>query len=191
MQQGGKAPVAAGAGGAGTVYWITGLAGAGKTTVGGRLCERLRASGRPAVLLDGDRLRTVFDAEQAHAAEDRLRLAKTYGRLCRELAEQGIDVVCATISMFHAVRAWNRAEIARYREIYLRVPRDVLRARDPKGIYARHESGRQPHVVGHDLRPELPLDPDLVIDNDGPITPDAAVELIWNTLVVAHATEDA
>jgi adenylylsulfate kinase len=185
MQQGSKAPSASVACSAGTVFWITGLSASGKTTVAAKLCERLRASGRPVVLLDGDRLRAVLDAEGAHAPEDRLRLAMTYARLCRELAGQGFDVVCATISMFHAVREWNRAEIARYREIYLRVPTDVLRKRDPKGIYARHAKGVQAHVVGHDLQPELPRAPDLVIDNDGPITPDAAVELIWQVLSAA------
>lgn len=162
----------------GTVYWITGLAAAGKTTVATKLCEHLRRSGRPAVLLDGDRLRAVLGAEAAFAPEERRRLAMTYSRLCRELAEQGIDVVCATISMFHAVREWNRAQIDRYCEVFLRVPFDVLRRRDPKGIYARHELGEQKQVVGQDLEPELPRSPDLVIDNDGAMTPDEAVDLI-------------
>ena len=54
--------------------------------------------------------------------DDRRRLALTYGRLAREVASQGIDAVCATISMFHVVREWNRHHIPRYREIYLRVP---------------------------------------------------------------------
>jgi len=175
----------------GTVYWITGLAAAGKTTLATRLWHRLRRSGRPAVLLDGDRLRAVLDAEAAHAPEDRLRLALTYGRLCRELAGQGLDVVCATISMFHAVRDWNRAHIGRYREIYLRIPIAVAHARDPKGIYARHREGVQQHVVGQDLEAELPRSPDLVIDNGGALSPDAAVDLIWETLVDARAGVDA
>ncbi|MCC7047079.1 MAG: adenylyl-sulfate kinase [Alphaproteobacteria bacterium] len=171
-------PALAGHGEQGTVYWITGLAAAGKTTIATKLCERLRRGGRAAVLLDGDRLRVVLDAEAAHAPEERRRLAMTYGRLCRELAGQGIDVVCATISMFHAVRDWNRAQIGRYREIYLRVSPEVLRRRDPKGIYARHARGAQQQVVGQDIEPELPHAPDLVIDNDGAMTPEAAVDLI-------------
>lgn len=169
----------------GSVYWITGLAAAGKTTVAARLCDRLRAAGRPAVLLDGDRLRVVLGAEAAYAPEDRLRLAMTYARLCRELAGQGIDVVCATISMFHAVRDWNRAEIPRYHEIYLRVPDEVLRRRDPKGLYGRHRQGLQAQVVGQDLAPELPRAPDLTIDNDGAVTAEDAVERIWTTQVAA------
>ncbi len=163
----------------GTVFWITGLAAAGKTTLASLLCERLRRSGRVAVLLDGDRLRAVFGAQAAYAQEDRRHLAFTYARLCREIAAQGPDVVCATISMFQAVRDWNRANIGDYREIYLRVAPEVLRARDPKRLYARHAQGALPFVVGQDLAPELPRDPDLVIDNDGGLTPDQAVDLIW------------
>ena len=142
-------------------------------------------AGRPVVLLDGDRMRVVLDVQDAYAPEDRLRLAMTYARLCRELAGQGIDVVCATISMFHAVRDWNRAEIPRYREIFLRVPAEVLKHRDPKGIYARHRQGLQVQVVGQDLAPELPRAPDLTIDNDGAVTPEDAVERIWATQVAA------
>lgn len=163
---------------AGTVYWVTGLAAAGKTTVATALCDRLRARGRAAVLLDGDRLRAVLDAGEAYGPEDRRRLAMTYARLCRELAGQGFDVVCATISMFHAVRDWNRAEIACYREIYLRVPAEVLAGRDPKGLYARHRAGTMPQIVGQDLAPELPRAPDLTIDNDGALTPDQVVDRI-------------
>jgi len=173
------------ASGPGTVYWITGLSAAGKTTVATGLCNRLRDAGRTAILLDGDRLRDVLGAGDAFDPADRLRLAMTYARLCRELAGQGVDVVCATISMFHAVRDWNRANIARYREIYLRVPADVLSRRDPKGIYARHRSGLQDQVVGRDLVPELPRNPDLTIDNDGAVTPADAVERIWSTQVAA------
>lgn len=169
----------------GSVYWITGLAAAGKTTVATRLCARLRAAGRPVVLLDGDRMRAVLGARDAYAPEDRLRLAMTYARLCRELAGQGIDVVCATISMFHAVHDWNRAEIPQYHEIYLRVPAEVLMHRDPKGLYARHRQGLQAQVVGQDLAPELPRSPDLTIDNDGAVTLEDVVERIWSTQVAA------
>jgi len=170
----------------GTVYWITGLAAAGKTTLATILWQRLRGAGVSTVLLDGDRLRVVLDAEAAHAPEERRRLAMTYARLCRELAGQGLDVICATISMFHQVRDWNRANIARYREIYLRVPADVLGQRDPKGIYAQYRQGGLKHVVGQDLATELPRAPDLVIDNDGSLSPDAAVDLIWRSLVTAR-----
>ena len=121
---------------AGRVFWITGLSGAGKTTLGRELWGRLRAAGRPATFLDGDALRSVIAEDLGHSADDRRRSAMRNARLSRLLAEQGADVVCATISLFHEVHRWNRENIPGYREIYLRVPIDELRRRDSKGIYS-------------------------------------------------------
>ena len=167
---------------AGTVYWITGLSGAGKSTVAALLARRLRAHGRPVLQLDGDILRDIFSPAAGHDAEDRLRLARAYGRLCREVAAQGIDVVCATISMFHAVRQWNRDHIPGYREIYLKVPLSELERRDSKGLYKGAREGGANNVVGVDLQAELPEAPDLTVENHG-ISPEAAVERIWKACV--------
>src|ERR1700675_1668824 len=132
----------------GRVFWITGLSGAGKTTLGLELSSRLRAAGRRVTFLDGDALRSVIAEDLGHSLDDRRRSAMRNARLCRLLAEQGVDVVCATISLFHEVQRWNRKNITGYREIYLRVPMDELRRRDTKGIYARAENGNGRDVVG-------------------------------------------
>ena len=155
-----------------TVFWITGLSGAGKSTVADLLAIRLRAIRRPVLRLDGDVLRSIFAPEAAHGAEERLLLAMSYGKLCREVAEQGIDVVCATISMFHAVQRWNRQHIANYREIYLRVPIDELRRRDTKGLYGSVLRGDAANLVGVDIAAEFPENPDLTIENHATVSPD-------------------
>lgn len=162
----------------GTVYWITGLSGAGKSTVAALLAKRLRAHGRPVLQLDGDILREIFSPAAGHHAQDRLRLAQAYGRLCREVAAQGIDVVCATISMFHAVRKWNRENIPAYREIYLKVPIAELERRDTKGLYQAAREGNTKNVVGIDIHAELPEAPDVTVENHG-ISPETAVDRIW------------
>jgi phosphohistidine swiveling domain-containing protein len=94
------------------------------------------------------------------------------------LAEQGTDVVCATISLFHEVQRWNRENIPGYREIYLRVPIDELRRRDSKGIYARAQRGDARDVVGLDVAAEAPEKPDLVVDNYGALDVATAVDRI-------------
>ena len=99
-------------------------------------------------------------------------------RLCRLLASQGADVVCATISMFHEVQRWNRENISGYREIYLRVPLDELRRRDSKGIYAAGQRGDAQDIVGVDVPAEFPEAPDLVLDNYGELDIATAVERI-------------
>lgn len=163
----------------GIVWWITGLSGAGKTTVSRVVRDGLSLSGRTAVLLDGDAMRAVLGDTAAHGQDDRRRLAMTYARLARELAAQGIDVVCATISMFHEVRAWNRGNVRRYVEIYLRVPLSELERRDPCGLYTRARRGEAADVVGIDVPFEEPDAPDLVIDNFGAVTAEeAAVRIL-------------
>jgi adenylylsulfate kinase-like enzyme/phosphohistidine swiveling domain-containing protein len=162
----------------GRVFWITGLSGAGKTTVGRELSSRLRAAGHPVVFLDGDALRAVIAEDLGHSAGHRRRSAMRNARLCRLLSAQGADVVCATISLFHEVQHWNRENIPGYREIYLRVPIDELRRRDSKGIYAAAQRGDARDVVGLDVTAEAPETPDLVLDNYGPLDVATAVDRI-------------
>jgi adenylylsulfate kinase-like enzyme/phosphohistidine swiveling domain-containing protein len=162
----------------GRVFWITGLSGAGKTTLGLELSSRLRDAGRRVTFLDGDALRSVIAEDLGHSTGDRRRSAMRNARLCRLLAEQGADVVCATISLFHEVQRWNRENIPGYREIYLRVPIDELRRRDNKGIYAGAQRGDTRDVVGIDVAAEVPEAPDLVLDNYGALDVATAVDRI-------------
>ena len=98
------------------------------------------------------------------------------------LAAQGFDVVCATISLFHSVQRWNRANIPNYFEIYLRVPFEELTRRDSKGIYS-HALGGASNVVGLDISMEEPETPDLVLENYGDIDPYHALETVWRQIV--------
>ncbi len=163
---------------AGHVYWVTGLAGAGKTTIGTALHQRLLEAGRRAVLLDGDRLREVFGGQHGYSVEERRHLAMCYARLCRMLADQGADVVCATVSMFNAVRQWNRDHIAGYREIYIVAPEDHLFER--RAFYSDHTASHD--VVGLNPAYELPTNPHVLVQNDGRHTPEQLAEQILSAL---------
>jgi adenylylsulfate kinase-like enzyme len=163
----------------GTVFWITGLSGAGKTTLAKTLVPALRARGRASVLLDGDTLRAILGREaSAYDRAARLDLAHVYARLAQALAAQGVDAVCATISMFDAVRDWNRANNASYVEIYLDVALAERVRRDPKGIYARAQAGAEASVPGFDEAFEAPKAPDLVFGPDPLPPPDTCVAAI-------------
>lgn len=165
----------------GTVYFFTGLAGAGKTTIGSLFYERLKERSPEAVLLDGDQIRgEIGDSCPATGAvlnEDRYTTnARKYGARalfmrCRGLADQGKDVVCCSISMYTDVRQWNRENIENYREIYVKVTRETLYRRDQKKLYS---SGAK-NVVGVDLPYDEPGHSDIVIQNDGEETPEAVV----------------
>lgn len=162
----------------GTVYWITGLTGAGKSTVAELLCERLRQEGKRVLLLDGDQLRDVFGNRAGYNLEDRFQFASSYGRLCKMLACQGTDVVCATISMFAEVRDWNRRHIDRYLEIYLRTPMETLIERDTKGLYKRAMKGEISNVYGIDLDYDEPRSPDLLFNAEDGLSADRVAALI-------------
>lgn len=166
----------------GTVYWVTGLAGAGKTTISNRLYEEIKAVKPNVVLLDGDILRGIFARLDAHTLEDRKELAMQYCRLCKELAAQGIDVICATISLFRECHEWNRQSIEKYREIYLKVPMEVLIERDQKKLYSRALKGEVKNVWGIDLEVQEPANADMVINNDGSFTPHQVVEQIMESI---------
>lgn len=152
----------------GAVIWITGLSGAGKTTLAHELVRRLRAQGKSVVMLDGDELRNVFSAvaanSQNHGREGRLTLAMQYAHLCQVIAAQGMTVVIATISLFREVHAWNRANLPGYFELYLKVPVEELRRRDPKGIYRRFDAGELTYVAGLDLPIDEPEAADWIVE---------------------------
>jgi adenylylsulfate kinase-like enzyme len=169
--------------GLGTCYWITGLSGAGKTTLGHAYYQHLREQGRDnLVYLDGDTLREVFGNHLGHSPAERHQLAMSYARMCRMLTEQGIDVICATISMFDEVRAWNRDNIEHYVEVYLDVPIEVLKKRDQKQLYSRALRGEIKHVMGIDEPVALPVSPDIVIVNDGSLTKPQLLDRLLNEI---------
>lgn len=157
----------------GTVYFFTGLSGAGKTTLGSLFYNRLKARKPNVVRLDGDEIRKAFCDNFGYSTEEREKSAYRLFRVCKLLSDQGIDVVCCSISMFSSVRAWNREHIPNYREIYIRVKTETLFQRDQKGLYS---SGH--NVVGVDLPFDEPQSPDIIVQNDGEQAPDDLVDTI-------------
>lgn len=162
----------------GTVYWFTGFSGAGKTTIGKKFCERLKMKYVNTIFLDGDALREAFGDDIGYTQEDRRKCAMRYSKLCKLFQEQGMNVICCTISMFDSVREWNRENIGNYCEIYIKVSPDTLRLRDQKGLYSGKTLDSEKNVVGVHFAAEEPKNPDLVLQNDGDTTPDEQVEKI-------------
>jgi adenylylsulfate kinase len=170
----------------GSVYWITGLSGAGKTTLAQEVTILLKKLGKSVVILDGDSLREVFgvaaDNNNNHDRKGRLDLALQYGRLSLLLASQGFTVVIATISLFREVHAWNRENLPDYFEVFLKVPIDELRRRDPKGIYRRFDNGELVHIAGLDIEVDEPLAADLVMEFDPNNSPKLLADLLIKAL---------
>ena len=168
----------------GTVYFFTGLAGAGKTTIGGLFYQRLKECSPEAVFLDGDQTRLAAGDSSADGTvlfEDRYtteaRKAGAFGsfQVCKGYADQGFEVVICSIALYSEVRAWNRENIENYREIYLKVTDETLYRRDQKKLY----STKAKNVVGVDLPWDEPETPDIVVQNDGQETPEEIVERLF------------
>lgn len=155
----------------GTVYFFTGLAGAGKTTIGGLFYRRLKAKRNDVLLLDGDMTRQAR-GESDYSTEGRLASCHRGMGMIKLISDQGIDVVCCAIAMYKEVQDWYRANIENYREIYVKVSMETLFRRDQKGLYS---SGAK-QVVGIDLPCNEPEHPDVVIVNDGSETPEQIVD---------------
>ena len=154
----------------GTVYFFTGLSGAGKTTLGGLFHRRLKQRKPNVILLDGDLIRPVYNEDIGYSDEDRVKGASRTFRVAKMLSDHGIDVVVCSICMYGQIRCWNRENIANYKEIYIKVTRETLLERNQKNLYT---TGR--NVVGVDLPFDEPQASNVVIANDGSETPEAIV----------------
>lgn len=162
----------------GILYWITGLSGAGKTTIGNRLYYELRKQQDDVVLLDGDILKKIVGDNLGYSEADRRKRAMKYALLCKTLTDQGLTVICCTIAMYDEVREWNRKNNKGYVEVFLDVSVDTLRQRDQKGMYSQYNKGALKNLAGVDVKVEFPKNPDLVLNNDGSMTIRECVEQI-------------
>jgi adenylylsulfate kinase len=168
----------------GTVYFFTGLSGAGKTTLGTLFYRHLKRDKGNVVILDGDQTRPVFNEDVGYTDEDRRKGAKRTFRVAKMLADQGIDVVVCSMCLYHEIRAWNRENIPNYCEIYVNVTAETLIRRNQKGLYTAGKN-----VVGIDLPFEEPTTPDIVICNNGQDTPEAIVAHLEQELALKSAMQ--
>lgn len=145
------------------VIWFIGLSGSGKTTLATELFNRLKASVKNLVLLDGDALRVLWGDNPGHDMTGRYINAQRISHLTKFLSDQNIHVVAAVLSIFPQWQRWNRKHIDNYYEVFLDIPIDILKQRDTKKLYSRAEKGEINNVVGIDIDFPKPASPDLVI----------------------------
>jgi adenylylsulfate kinase-like enzyme len=143
------------------VIWITGLAGAGKSSIAGEVATLLRARASNAtILLDGDAVRAAF-GDDGYDRASRLAAAYRISRLAQLIAAQEATAVVATMSLFHEIHAFNRSLEVAYFEVFVRCSEATLRQRSP--LYAQSNGDE---VVGRGIAAEFPRAPHLVVHND-------------------------
>ena len=160
--------------------WLTGLSGAGKTTLAREVERRLRAAGRPVTVLDGDLLRQGLCKDLGLDPASRAENVRRAAEVARLMNDAGLTVLAAFVSPYEADRARAREIVGpeRFRLVHLATPLEVCRARDPKGLYARSAQGALPGLTGVDAPYEPPAEPALVIDTAAVDLPRAAERVI-------------
>ena len=161
----------------GCTVWLTGMSGAGKSTIALALELRLRAEGASVEVLDGDVIRTYLSKGLGFSKEDRDENVRRVGFVCELLSRNGVIAIAALISPYRAVRDSLRERIPCFLEVHMTCPLDVLVARDPKGLYRRALAGEVPHFTGVSDPYEPPLEPEVTIDSSRE-SPEDGVEKI-------------
>ena len=150
----------------GFTLWLTGLSGAGKTTIAEALAPILRERGVPVEVLDGDVVRTNLSKGLGFSNEDRDTNIRRIGFVAHLLSRNGVGVITAAISPYRAIRDEVRDQIGDFVEVYVRCSLEELTRRDVKGLYAKALRGEIANFTGVSDPYEEPLAPEVVVDSE-------------------------
>jgi sulfate adenylyltransferase len=170
----------------GFTVFLTGLSGAGKSTIANALVPRLEQMGRIVSLLDGDRVRQHLTSELGFSKAHRDLNVTRIGFVASEVTRCGGAVVCAVIAPYDEARRSVRRliePVGGFLLVHVATPIDVCEARDPKGLYAKARAGTLTQFTGVSDPYEPPADAELVIDTTN-VSVDRAVQEILAALVV-------
>ncbi|SFJ25867.1 sulfate adenylyltransferase subunit CysN [Caulobacter sp. UNC279MFTsu5.1] len=161
-----KASRAALKGQRGRVVWLTGLSGAGKSTIANLVEKRLHALGRHTYLLDGDNVRHGLNKDLGFTEEDRVENIRRVAEVAKLMVDAGLIVLTAFISPFRAERRLAREILqdGEFVEVFIDTPLAVAEQRDVKGLYRKARAGQLKNFTGIDSPYEAPEHPELRID---------------------------
>jgi bifunctional enzyme CysN/CysC len=148
------------------VLWLTGLSGAGKSTIANRIEKRLAAGGHHTYLLDGDNVRHGLNKDLGFTAQDRVENIRRVAEVAHLMVDAGLIVLVSFISPFRSERRMARALFApgEFFEVFVDTPLAEAERRDVKGLYRKARSGELKNFTGIDSPYEAPEDPEIRID---------------------------
>ncbi len=152
----------------GQIVWLTGLSGAGKSTIAMALERKLFEENRHVYVLDGDIVRTGLCRDLGFSMTDRAENIRRIGEVSMIMADSGLIVIVAFISPFQADRDQVRKSVTkgRFTEVFVNAPLEVCEQRDPKGLYSRARRGEIADFTGISSPYEPPIAPELELRTD-------------------------
>jgi bifunctional enzyme CysN/CysC len=162
------------------LVWLTGLSGAGKSTVGNELERELHRQGRHTYLLDGDNLRHGLNKDLGFTDADRVENIRRVAEVARLMVDAGLVVIASLISPFQSERQMARELLGpgEFIEVFIDTPLEVAEARDPKRLYERARRGEIKNFTGIDSPYEAPTSPEIRIDTTRTAPEQAAAEIL-------------
>jgi bifunctional enzyme CysN/CysC len=150
------------------VVWLTGLSGAGKSTIAKAVEKRLFDRDVQTMLLDGDNVRHGLSGDLGFSPRDRTENIRRVGEVARLFFEQGAVTFCSFISPYQEDRDRIRELLpeGRFFEVHVDCPLEVCKERDTKGLYKKAEEGEIANFTGVSAPYEEPEAPEVVVDSD-------------------------
>ena len=150
------------------VLWMTGLSGAGKSTIANALEQRLHELGKHTYLLDGDNVRHGLSQDLGFTEEDRVENLRRIAAVSKLMVDAGLIVISAFISPFRSERDATRAIFSKdeFFEVFIDAPLEVVEQRDTKGLYKRARVGEVKHFTGISSPYEAPQSPEIHLHTD-------------------------
>jgi len=160
------------------VVWLTGISGAGKSTIADVIVRVAKPRLPSLVLIDGDVIRDLFGAGLGYDEDARKEQIGRIQRLSLFLSRQKIPIIVAALYSSPELMQWNREHFRDYFEVYVDTPLDVVETRDTKGLYAKSRENAAPNIVGIDIPWHAPSNPDMVVQTVGVTPQSIAMEII-------------
>ncbi len=144
----------------GILFWLTGLPGAGKTSIAKIIINSLTKKFGKTILLNGDDIRKIFELKD-YSLTGRKRIAMQYSKLFQKITDQKINVLFAGGALIDEVRKRNKKNIDNYVEIYLKCNQKQIISKNFKKLYLKTKN-----LVGLKIKPEFPKNPHIIINNN-------------------------